>query len=370
MVILGIESTCDETGVAVVEDGQKILSNVVSSSAELHQKYAGIVPEIAAREQTHVIIPVITEALSQVYPHITSQNLSSHVSFPISKIDAIAVANGPGLVGSLLIGVETAKTLALVWNKPLIPVNHLIGHVYANWLIADSSQLTEKNYEPLTVNREPIFPLVALIVSGGHTDLLLMTHHGKYKWLGGTLDDAAGEAFDKVARVLGLGYPGGPEIEKVAGSWSLVTSNQKLTTSYRLPRPLINSVNFDFSFSGLKTAVVNLVHSSQLTVYSREEIAHEFQNAICDVLVSKTIKAAKKYKVKSIIVGGGVAANNFLREKFRVKSSESGIQVFFPPKKLSIDNAAMIASAAFFHREVIDTQKLQADANLYFTASK
>lgn len=347
MIILGIESTCDETGVGIVRDGREILANVVASSASMHQKYGGIVPEVAAREQIRSMIPVISEVL-QVS------------GFRYKDLDAIAVANGPGLVGSLLVGVETANTLALVWDKPLIAVNHLVAHVYANW-IGDNSP--------------PKFPLIALIVSGGHTDLIMMTDHNKYRWLGGTLDDAAGEAFDKVARVLGLGYPGGPAVEKIALNFELRTSNFKL----KFPRPMINEDNFDFSFSGLKTSVVNLVHSSsflrqgkQLTVDSKSKIAFEFQNAICDVLVTKTLRAAKKYNVKSIVVGGGVSANTFLKEKMVDDGKKFNFEVFFPPKNLSVDNGAMIAAAAFYFQNTsgknFPEKPLSVSANpgLYF----
>ena len=261
-------------------------------------------------------------------------------------------------------GTETAKALAIVWEKPLIPVNHLIGHIYANWLLPMVSIL---------------FPAIALIVSGGHTDLILMTDHGKHQWLGGTLDDAAGEAFDKVARVLGLGYPGGPEIEKVASSWLLVTGkkglstrHQKPATSSHLPRPMIGSGDFNFSFSGLKTAVVNLVRQSKSDgpvkdeVRHRMQIAYEFQEAVCSVLVTKTLKAAKKFSAKSIVVGGGVAANEELRRQFTVHSSRIQIPVFFPKKELSVDNGAMIAACAYYNFNKVDPLKLSCDSSLYF----
>src|SRR3989338_2251083 len=221
MIILGIETTCDETGIAIVKDGTTIIKNVVVSSAELHKKFGGIVPEIAAREQILSIIPAIYETISD--------------DAQISNIDAVAVANGPGLIGSLLIGVETAKTLALIWQKKVIAVNHLVGHVYANWLVPESKVKSQKS-------KSPQFPLVALIASGAHTDLVLMTKHNQFQWLGGSLDDAAGDSFDKVARALGLGYPGGPEIEKIA--------KQGNSNKYSFPRPMIDSKNFDFSFSG------------------------------------------------------------------------------------------------------------------------
>lgn len=366
MKILGIESTCDETGVGIVEgdtsisSGLKILSNVVSSSVDLQKKYGGVVPEVAAREQVNVIIPVLEEALKK----------ANHKS---SEIDAISVANGPGLIGSLLIGVETSKALALAWNKPLIGVNHLIGHIYANWLDTNVNRVSliangdNRNPDERETARDlPEFPLIALVVSGGHTDLIMMKDHGKYEWLGGTLDDAAGEAFDKVARVLGLGYPGGPEIEKVASGLSLVTSNQKLATSFCFPRPMMNSNDFNFSFSGLKTAVVNKV--SQLSNIKGQTcaIAIEFQQAIVDVLVTKTINAAKKHRVKSIVVGGGVAANELLRSEFIVHNKRSGIEIFFPPKELSVDNGVMIAAAAFYNFKKIDPLTIAANPSLYF----
>ena len=259
MKILGIETTCDETGAAVVKDGRKLLSNVVSSSVDLQKKYGGVVPEVAAREQIKVIIPVIEEALIKASQILNSKHeilnksqKSKIQNWAKKNIDAIAISHGPGLIGSLLIGVETAKSLALAWEKPLIGVNHLVGHIYANWISLDN---------------KPKFPLIALIVSGGHTDLILMRKHGDFKLIGTTLDDSAGEAFDKVARLLGLGYPGGPEIERVARQ--LTVDGSQLTV--KLPRPMIGSGDFNFSFSGLKTAVVNLVHSDEAIVHSKEK---------------------------------------------------------------------------------------------------
>lgn len=402
MIILGIETTCDETGVGVVEDGRRVLSNLVVSSATLHKKYKGVVPEVAAREQIRVIVPVIKKCLSSM---VNGSSMNDQRK-AINAIDAIAVAYGPGLIGSLLVGVETVKTLALVFDKPLVPINHLMGHVYANWLEPRQSLIVNRkslNYDELyTINDKPEFPLIALIVSGGHTDLILMKDHGKYrqslrsssfdehrsaglKWLGGTRDDAAGEAFDKVARVLGLGYPGGPEIEKVA---SQSRKSKVESRKFKLPRPMIHEDNFDFSFSGLKTAVVNLVnmlsYSSSGAEQSREvankssrqartinpdevsAVAFEFQEAIVDVLVTKTMRAAKKFNVKSMVVGGGVAANEVLRSEFIVHSSRIGIPVFFPSKDLSVDNGAMIAAAAFYNFKSVPAVKLQAQPGLYF----
>lgn len=319
MTILGIETSCDETAAAVVENGIKILSNVVASSQTIHAKYGGIIPEKAAREQLKSIIPVVKEAL-------------------ITDIDAIAITVGPGLIGSLLVGVETAKTLAYVWNKPLIPVNHLIGHIYANWIDSGQAGMTPK------------FPALVLLVSGGHTELILMTAHGKFKYLGGTRDDAAGECFDKCARLLNLGYPGGPAISKAADVF--LGSHPAMQDDFlqHLPRPMINSKDFDFSFSGLKTAVTNAPKDNP------NYLAYELQEAITDVLVAKTRRAAEKYQIKNILLAGGVAANKRLREKIP--------EALCPPVELCTDNAAYIASAAFFNQKVVPWEKVQVEPGL------
>ena len=361
MIILGIETSCDETAAAVVENGPsrnsglKILSSVVASSEEIHKKYGGIVPEEAAREQVKCIIPVIQEALSMV-------------NGQWSMVNAIAVTIGPGLIGSLLIGIETAKTLSLVWQKPIIPVNHLTAHIYANFL---NNNLTMKQF-----NNEAIFPSLYLIVSGGHTELVLMKNHGQFKWVGGTRDDAAGECFDKCARLLELGYPGGPEIEKLAknvnGQWSMFNGQIKL------PRPMINEDNLDFSFSGLKTSVLYLLKKlsnqpfglssgrKQLTINNQQLISYELQEAITDVLVKKTLKAAEKYQVKSILIGGGVAANSRLREKFKssIIHYPLSINFFVPDKKLCTDNAAAIAATAFFNYHPIPWSKIKPNPSM------
>lgn len=313
MKILGIETSCDETAAAIVEDGTKIMTNVVASSQEMHAKFGGIIPDKAAREQLKSMLPVIEEA---------SQGQS---------FDAIAVTVGPGLVGSLLVGVETAKALAYSLKKPLIPVNHLIGHIYANWLDG----------------KAPDFPAVVLIVSGGHTELVLMKNHGKFQWLGGTRDDAAGECFDKSARILNLGYPGGPAIEKAASEGNV-----------HLPRPMINEKNFDFSFSGLKTAVKN-------TQGGASEIAYELQQAVAEVLVTKTLRAAEKFGAKSILLAGGVAANKRLREKFMLDCRS--FKVYIPPIKLCTDNAAYISSAAYFNNKPQGWKKVDVDPSLDIT---
>ncbi len=341
MRILGIETSCDETGAAVIETESKnkkvtLVSNVLASSLSLHSKTGGIIPETAAREQIKYIIPVIEQALSE------SRS---------SRFDAIAVTVGPGLIGSLLVGVETAKTLSYIWGKPIIPVNHLFGHIYANWIMENGKRKMENI----------LFPAVALVVSGGHTDLVLMKDHKKIKWLGGTRDDAAGEAFDKIGRILNLPYPGGPSMEKAAK-----TGDPK---AFRFPRPLIDSGDLDFSFSGLKTAVLREVKSmEQLNNETVADIAASVQEAIVDVLIYKTLKAAQKYKVESILLGGGVAANQKLRDELKLKIENSKLKIpfFVPSKNLCTDNAAMIAAAAFYNYKEVLWQKLTANPELYF----
>ncbi len=339
--ILGIETSCDETAAAVLQKGGdkiKILSNIVSSSALLQTKYGGIIPEQAAREQLKVIIPVVKEALEQA-------NLKRE------GIDAIAVTYGPGLIGSLLVGVETAKTLALVWDeqssgilKPLIPVNHLLGHFYANWI---------ENPTP------PSFPLLGLLVSGGHTDLVLFKDHMDYEYLGGTRDDAAGECFDKCARLLGLPYPGGPEISKLGEN-----GDPKL---FNLPKPMMASGDYDFSFSGLKTAVANL--SSQLNLENpqvKRDLCASIEETITETLIRKTLKAAKQFNVGQIMLAGGVAANQKLKTKLQeaVTKLNPDIELYIPPPHLCTDNGAMIAAAAFFSKKIIHPLELQADPSL------
>lgn len=369
MLILGIETSCDETAAAVVEDGTKILSNVVASSVKMHAKSGGIIPEVAAREQVRCILPVVDAAIA-------------NCKLKIENLDSIAVTVGPGLIGSLLVGVETARTLAYTWNKPIIPINHLVAHIYANWLSPSSLPTPDTQ---LTSQPHPQFPAIALAVSGGHTDLVLMKGHacppkpegrrrGKIRWLGGTRDDAAGECFDKCARVLGLGYPGGPAISTAAEKFKI--SNLKF--KIELPRPMIESNDFDFSFSGLKTAVLREVkkltptthprlttHNSQLTHY----LSFEIQEAITDVLVEKTIRAAEKYKVKSILLAGGVAANSRLREKIKssIINHQSSINLFIPPPALCTDNAAIVASCAFFNYKPINWQKISTQPGLSIT---
>ena len=314
--ILGIETSCDETAAAVIEDGRGLLSNTVASQIDLHAKYGGVFPEVASRQHIRTIYAIVDQALQQA--HMT-----------LSDMDAIAVTRGPGLAGSLVVGMNTAKGLALASNIPLIGVNHLEGHIYSSWVYPNDVPKAPP---------APQFPLMALLVSGGHTELNLITDHLTYKRLGATLDDAAGEAFDKVARLLGLTYPGGPSIQKAAAEGN--------PQAFVLPRARLEGT-WDFSFSGLKTAVLRLVRqfeekSLPLPV---ADMAASFQAAVVDVLVTKTIKAAETYKVKEILVAGGVSANKSLRETFLAQKQ---FPVHIPPLYLCTDNAAMIAAAGYF----------------------
>lgn len=345
MIILGIETSCDETACAILRkdiNGIHILSNVVASSASMQAKFGGIIPEQAAREQIKSIIPVIEEALAQAFSEKRLPHPLGRVRNDNLGIDAIAVTYGPGLIGSLLVGVETAKTLSVVWNKPLIPVNHLLGHFYANWISPTP----------------PTFPCIGLLVSGGHTDLVLFKDHNKYIYLGGTRDDAAGECFDKCARLLGLPYPGGPQISKLAEK-----GNPK---AFNLPRPMIKSKDYDFSFSGLKTAVTNIVGEVKpaLPAGGQSNLAASIEQAIVDVLVTKTIKAVKEYGVKQVIVAGGVAANQRLINDLRLKIKDLKTKLHVPPPELCTDNAAMIAATGFFLKPIKDPLDLQADPSL------
>ncbi len=324
MLILGIETSCDETSASIVEDGIKIISNVVASSQDMHAKTGGIIPEQAARQQIKSIISVIKEALQR------------------DSIDALAVTIGPGLIGSLLVGVETAKTLSWVWDRPIIPVNHLIAHLYANFLSTDYSLQT-------TVQ----FPALGLVVSGGHTDLVLMKNHGDIEWIGGTRDDPAGEAFDKTARLLGLPYPGGPSISKAAEKYL----DQSLNF---FPRPLIGDKSFDFSFSGLKTAVLREVQNKNISDNERGRYAAEIQEAIVDVLIAKSAKAIEKFKPKSFLLAGGVAANKRLRQKFEEKMADYNVDLFIPEPKYCTDNAAIIACTAYFNYNPVSWKEINS----------
>lgn len=335
--ILGIETSCDETAAAVVVDGRVILSNMVASQAAKHAAYGGVFPEVASRMHIEVIYPVIEQALTQ-----------AHVG--LSDLDAIGVTRGPGLPGSLVVGLNVAKGLALGRNLPLIGVNHLEGHVYSLWLVENSPEV--------------VFPVLVLIVSGGHTELVLMTGHAHYQRLGGTLDDAAGEAFDKVARVLGLSYPGGPALERAAQ-----TGNP---TAFKFPRAWLEGT-WDFSFSGLKTAVLYQVRQTKPGMPSPAlsavteppdpvlvpHLAASFQAALVDVLVGKTIAAAKHFNVTEVFVAGGVSANTSLKANLQAKSP---VPVRVPPLALCTDNAAMMAAAANFRYLAGQRDALDMDA--------
>jgi N6-L-threonylcarbamoyladenine synthase len=303
--ILGIETSCDETAAAVVQDGRKALSSIVASQVDIHSRYGGIVPEVASRQHLLTIIPIIEQAMAQAQAQW-------------SDLDGIAVTCGPGLAGSLLIGVNIAKAIALSQHLPLLGVNHLEGHIYANWLEGNT----------------PDLPAICLIVSGGHSDLILMKGHGDYQLLGRTRDDAAGEAFDKVSRILELGYPGGPAIEKAALSGN--------SARFHLPRAWLKDTD-DFSFSGLKTAVLRL--AAEQSIAAIADIAASFQDAVADVLVTKTVSAAKRLGARQILLCGGVAANRLLR---RMLTDRSPIPILMPNPTLCTDNAAMIASCGYF----------------------
>jgi len=483
MKILAIESSCDETAASVIEITEEqrnketkkhknngfsvsqflsfsVLSNVVSSQVDIHAKYGGVVPEVAARCHAENIMPVLSEALK--IPLNPPFHKGGEGGF---KIDAIAVTQGPGLITSLRVGVEAAKTLAYAWRKPLIAVNHVVAHIYANWLTPSplpSGDLPQGDTSPPPPSgrgrikegvetkiqnlkskicpfgtspegRQNIeFPALCLVVSGGHTMLVLMKGHGKFNIIGQTLDDAAGECFDKAAKILGLGYPGGPAIAERARQWKsearnskseTMTKIQNLKSKIYLPRPMINSNDFNFSFSGLKTAVLYKMRDMKSALFgvgaadlsadlsavasAKEEalakaegergvktastlitqMAYETQNAIVDVLVSKTIRAAKKYNVKTLMLGGGVAANKELRKRFQSvipsdseESRGSGatrasknqqpttnnqqLKLYIPDYKFCTDNAAMIAVAAYFNPKYVSWSRLEPDPNL------
>jgi len=320
--ILGIETSCDETAIAVVEDGRRLRSNVISSQAELHSPFGGVVPEVASRQHIRDLVPVLEKALAD-----GSQTLE--------ETDIVAVTYGPGLAGSLITGLNAAKAVAFTLGVPLIGVNHLEGHIYASWL-------TENRPE-----EDPGFPLACLVASGGHTDLILMENHGVYKLLGRTRDDAAGEAFDKAARILGLGFPGGPEIQRVS---------QGAAGTQRLPRAWMKD-SLDFSFSGVKTALLHLAQAKGVyppgsgeldlaaTASLVRELAAAFQESLVEVMTAKLLDMAKKYGARGLILGGGVAANTRLRQEI---TRRSPLPVIVPPPVLCTDNGAMIAACAYF----------------------
>ena len=317
MKVLGIETSCDETAAAVVEDGVRILSNRIASQVEIHARYGGIVPEVASRQHMLAIIPIISQAMAD-----------SETTW--SELGGIAVTVGPGLAGSLLVGVNAAKAIASARDLPVTGVNHLEGHIYANWL---SGQVVS-------------FPVICLIVSGGHSDLVLMRGHGDYVALGRTRDDAAGEAFDKAARVLGLGYPGGPAVQEAAAGG---------TASIQLPRAWLRGTR-DFSFSGVKTALLRLVEGGRIS--SVADAAASFQEAVVDVLVTKTVEAAKEYRVRQILLSGGVASNELLRRRL---VEGSPLPVLVPEPVLCTDNAAMVAACGYFRFKASKVDGLDLD---------
>ena len=341
MIILSIETSCDETACAIVRDGKEVVSNAIATSSDLHAKTGGIIPENAARQQIKSIIPVINETLT-----------SANIKDPKKDIGLIAVTYGPGLIGSLLVGVETAKTLSYLWDKPIVPVNHLVAHIYANWL---------------DQNTVPEFPALALVVSGGHTDMVIMKDHGEVEWIGGTRDDAAGETFDKSARLLELPYPGGPQISKHAKLY--IDTHPDVGLSF-FPRPIINEDNFDFSFSGLKTAVLNEVKDKNLTEAYIDKISAEVQEAIVDVLVTKTERAVRKFNPKSLLVAGGVSANNRLRESLEGMIKSYDTKLFIPEIKHCTDNATYIATYAYYNNYPVDLEKITATPSLTITNEK
>jgi len=325
ILILGIESSCDETAASVVRNGNEVLSNIIATQVDIHKKFGGVVPEIASRYHVEAITAVIDEAMRV-----------ASVSF--TDLDGVAVCQGPGLVGSLIVGIQAAKAISFSCGMPLIPVHHIAGHIYANALEGDMQ-----------------FPLIALVVSGGHTELILMRDHNDFEYLGRTLDDAVGEAYDKVARILEIGYPGGPIIDKLA-----ITGSD----TYNLPRVWLDKNAFDFSFSGLKSAVINLVHN---TKQRGEEIDHanlaaSFQASVVEVLTAKAVNALDKYNVKNLVVAGGVAANSGLRKSLEEVAKDKGFNLSVPAFKYCTDNAAMIAAAGSVNFEQGRISDLAIDA--------
>lgn len=327
MYILGIETSCDETSVSIVKNGKEEVATVVLSQMNEHANYGGVVPEIASRMHVENITLVIDECLKKA-------------NMIMENIDAIAVTYGPGLIGCLLIGVEAATTLSYIYNKPLIPVHHIAGHIYANNLVSEMR-----------------FPLIALVVSGGHTDLIYMEDNYKFKKIGGTLDDAVGECYDKVARVINVPYPGGPLVDKLSYEGN---------DTYPLPLPL-NDETYNFSFSGIKSAVINLVHNEQQrgNEIRKSDIACSFQNRVVEILTKKTMRALKEYNVKNLIIAGGVSANSAVRNKFGELCEKEGINLTIPNIKYCTDNAAMIAAAGYFAYK----RGIRADIDLKATAT-
>ncbi|QHA90237.1 tRNA (adenosine(37)-N6)-threonylcarbamoyltransferase complex transferase subunit TsaD [Bacillus sp. N1-1] len=325
-IILGIETSCDETAVAIVKDGKEVLANVVASQIESHKRFGGVVPEIASRHHVEQMTLILEEAFRES-------------GLTMDEIDGIAVTEGPGLVGALLIGVNTAKALAFAHQKPLIGTHHIAGHIYANQLVAELT-----------------YPLLALVVSGGHTELVYMPSEGEFEVIGETRDDAAGEAYDKVARTLQLPYPGGPHIDRLAAEGE---------PSVPLPRAWLEKGSYDFSFSGLKSAVINTVHNAKQRneELKPEDLAASFQASVVEVLVTKTLRAAEEYGVKQVLLAGGVAANKGLRSSLTEAFEGSGRELVIPPLYYCTDNAAMIAAAGTIAYRKGKRSSLQLNAN-------
>lgn len=329
ILILGIETSCDETAASVVRNGREVLSNIVASQADIHKQFGGVVPEVASRHHVEAITGVIDIAMKEA--NVTWQAL-----------DGVAVCQGPGLVGALIVGLQAAKAISFAHGIPLIPVHHIAGHIYAN-----------------AIENEMTFPLIALVVSGGHTELILMKAHNNFEYLGRTLDDAVGEAYDKVARILEIGYPGGPVIDKLA---------TKGRDRYDLPRVWLDKNAFDFSFSGLKSAVVNLAHNVKQRGESIDaaDLATSFQASVVEVLTTKTMNALEKYDISNLVVAGGVAANSGLRKALTERAEAKGIRLMIPDFKYCTDNAAMIAAAGYvnFQQGKISDLAIDARPNL------
>ncbi len=332
--ILGIESSCDESALSLIEikGGEiKVLKNLISSQIEIHKQYGGIVPEVAARHHAENFFPLLKE-----------------LDIDIARdVDLIAVTYGPGLITSLVIGLELGKTISLIYKKPLIPINHIEAHIYSNWLT-----------HPELFDKKNTFPALAIVISGGHTQIFLMKDYGKYKLLGQTVDDAVGEAYDKVAKILGLGYPGGPIINKLANEYSG-------KPSFEFPRPMLNTKDYNLSFSGLKTSVL---YKWRDEIRKKDdnlikEYCYAFESAVCDVLAKKIITSAKDYKVKNIILGGGVSANSSIKNRIKTDADKLGIKTYFPEIKHTGDNAAMIAVAGYFNKKKAKKNNFKITAN-------
>jgi N6-L-threonylcarbamoyladenine synthase len=332
--ILGIETSCDETAIAIVREGRFVIAQRIASQADIHQKYGGVIPEIAARNHVTAMLPLLNETLAQA-------------KMTKNDIDAIAVTVGPGLVTALMVGVDTAKSLAWAWNKPIIPVNHIKGHIYAN-------QIQEIAGESIKDAADFIFPSICLTVSGGHTEIVLVESHEKLTRIGHTVDDAAGEAFDKVANILNLGYPGGPLVSNMAEKGDV--------HAFAFPRPMSGRASYEMSFSGLKTAVKRLIETEHITTDKQiADVCASFEQAVVDVLVEKTMAAAKHHNVKRVMLSGGVAANKRLRTQLSKEARQAGMAFTVPPIELCTDNAVMIAVAAWFDQRVTPFEHVHAD---------